>query len=391
MILQTVIIIIFGFQMILNITRPIITLFASELGASTFDIGALTAAYAFFPLFIAIYAGKIADKVGDRLPVFIGMIGVSLGMALPFLFPTMWSLYMSQVVVGISHVFVVLSLQNVLGNWAPEDKRDHYYGIFSTAVSVAAVIGPVTGGYLVQYFSYPTAFLASLLISIITVAVAWLIPNTKRRPENKKVSLLASISLLKISVLRTALISSALVLYSRDIFVAYFPLYAKDIGITASTIGWILSIQGFAMVIIRAYLARLVDSYGRERVLISSILVAGFSFMLVPFTSEVFLLGLWAALMGFGLGCGQPLSMTTTYNASPKSRTGEVLGLRLTTNRLSQLIAPVFFGLVGSWVGILSVFFISGAFLLGGTMVIRGSKQGDVPQVVDSAKKVEFK
>lgn len=375
MVLQTVILIIFGFQLVLNLTRPIITLFASELGASTFEIGLLTAAYAFFPLMIAISAGKIADKVGDRLPVLFGMIGVAIGMCLPFLFPTMWSLYVGQVIVGISHVFVVLSLQNVLGNWSPPEKRDHYFGIFSTAVSLAAILGPVTGGYLVQYFSFASAFFISFLISFVPILVSFSIPVNIQPKVDKKISLTASIGLLKISVLRKALISSALVLYSRDIFVAYFPLYAKDIGISASAIGWILSIQGFAMMIIRVYLNKLVDTFGRDRILIATIIIAGLSFLLVPFTSQVYLLTFWSALMGFGLGCGQPLSMTTTYNVSPKSRTGEVLGLRLTTNRLSQLIAPIFFGIVGSWVGVISVFFISGAFLLGGTMAVNPAKE----------------
>ncbi|MEW9670477.1 MFS transporter [Ammoniphilus sp. 3BR4] len=375
MVLQTVIIIIFGFQLVLNLTRPIITLFASELGASTFEIGVLTATYAFFPLLIAIYAGKIADKVGDRLPVLFGMIGVAIGMCLPFLFPAMWALYVSQVIAGISHVFVVLSLQNVLGNWSPPEKRDHYFGIFSTAVSLASILGPVTGGYLVQYFSYGSAFLVSLLLCVVPIAISLLIPHTIQPKINKKIGLTASIGLLKISVLRKALISSALVLYSRDIFVAYFPLYAKDMGISASTIGWILSIQGFAMMMVRVCLTKLADTYGRDRILIASIVIAGLSFLLVPFTSQVYLLALWSAIMGFGLGCGQPLSMTTTYNVSPKSRTGEVLGLRLTTNRLSQLIAPIFFGIVGSWVGVISVFFISGAFLLGGTMAVRPEKE----------------
>lgn len=374
MVLQTVIIIIFGFQLVLNLTRPIITLFASELGASTFEIGVLTATYAFFPLMIAIYAGKIADKVGDRLPVLFGMMGVAIGMCLPFLFPAMWALYVSQVIVGISHVFVVLSLQNVLGNWSPPEKRDHYFGIFSTAVSLAAILGPVTGGYLVQYFSYATAFFISFIISVVPILVSFSIPVNSQPKADKKISLTASIGLLKISALRKALISSALVLYSRDIFVAYFPLYAQDIGISASAIGWILSIQGFAMMMVRVYLTKLVDTFGRDRILIATIIVAGLSFLLVPFTREVYLLTFWSALMGFGLGCGQPLSMTTTYNVSPKSRTGEVLGLRLTTNRLSQLFAPIFFGIVGSWVGVISVFFISGAFLLGGTMAVRPVK-----------------
>ena len=44
------------------------------------------------------------------------------------------------------------------------------------------------------------------------------------------------------------------------------------------------------------------------------------------------------------------------------------------TNRLSQFIAPVFFGAVGGWVGIVSVFYVSGAFLIGGAFVMRPRK-----------------
>lgn len=374
MVLRTVIICIFSFHLVVNITRPLISLFAADLGATALEIGILTAAYAFFPLIIAIQAGKIADKVGDRLPVLIGMIGVALGMSLPYLFPAMWALYMSQIIVGIAHVFVVLSLQNVLGNWAPSDRRDHYYGIFSTTVSLASVIGPVSGGYLAQHFSFETAFFASVLICLLPIGFSLFIPVTNRLTETKSSGLFGSIGLLKIAVLRKALISSALVLYSRDIYVAYFPLYANDLGLSASAIGWILSIQGITMMIVRIFLVRLTERYGRDPILIGSILIAGLSFLLVPFTTHVYLLALWSAMMGFGLGCGQPLSMTTTYNASPKSRTGEVLGLRLTTNRLSQLIAPVLFGLVGSWVGVVSVFFLSGAFLIGGTYAVKPEK-----------------
>lgn len=140
---------------------------------------------------------------------------------------------------------------------------------------------------------------------------------------------MASVEMLKMPILRKALIASALALYSRDIFVAYFPLYGQELGMTATTIGWILSLQGFMMVAVRLFLTKLTDQFGRENVLVWSVLLAGTSFMLVPFTNNFYLIGLWASLMGIGLGSGQPLSMATTYNASPKSRTGEVLGLRL--------------------------------------------------------------
>ncbi|MGN7298376.1 MFS transporter [Ferdinandcohnia sp. SAFN-114] len=375
MILWIVIIICTGFQTILNTTRPIITLYASEMGANTFDIGILTAAYAFFPLIFAIHAGKIADKIGDRLPVFLGLAGISLGMVIPYYFPSMASLFVSQLIVGTAAVFITVSLQNILGNIASEEKRDQYYSLFGIATAMGAMIGPIIGGYLGEHISYSSVFLASIFINIIPILISLFIPVLRKQKTKQKMSIGASVGLLKMPLLRKALISSALVLYSKDIFVAYFPLFAKQYGISTSTIGWIISIQGLAIILVRFLLPALTEKHGRDKVLIASVFMAGISFLLVPFTGSVILLSALSALMGLGLGCGQPLSMTTTYNASPKSRTGEVLGLRLASNRLSQLIAPVFFGLVGSWAGIFSVFFISGTFLLGGLFAIKPEKK----------------
>lgn len=372
MILRTVIGIVFGFQIMLNITRPIISLFASKLGASTLEIGILTATYAFFPLVLAIYAGKIADYVGDRLPVMMGTVGMAVGMLLPFCFPTMWSLFLSQAIVGISQIIMNISLQNVLGNAATTANRDHYFGLFSMAVALGGVIGPAAGGYLVEQFSYPIAFLVSGFTGLVPFVLSLFVPVIIQKKEQDNEPASSSLHLLKMPALRKALASSALVLYSRDIFVAYFPLYALKYGISPSGIGWILAVQGLTMVTVRLSLSILIKVFGRNLILWASILAAGFSFLMVPFAAgSTLVFILLSALMGAGLGIGQPLSMTTTYNASPKTRTGEVLGLRLASNRLSQMIAPLFFGLIGSWAGIGIVFYISGAFLIGGAFLTK--------------------
>lgn len=375
MVLRNILLIVLGFQIVINLTRPIITLFADDLGASTFDIGILTAMYAFFPLIIAIQVGKIADKVGDRLPVILGLIGLIISMLIPYFFPAMWALYASQLIVGGSSIFIALSLQNVLGNSSTNETRDYYYSMFGLAVASGALIGPLAGGYLTEHFSYSAGFLASIVVCCISFLFAFTIPVTLKKKANEKVNFHASIQLVKNPHIQKALFSSALVLYSRDIFVAYFPLLGRELGISVSTIGWIIAIQGLAMMIVRFILPKLLTTISRDHVLFFSIVMAGISFLFIPFSDHIFLLCLLSCLMGFGLGCGQPISMTTTYNASPKSRTGEVLGIRLTTNRLSQLIAPLFFGVVGTWVGVMSVFFVSGAFLIGGSYLISPLKR----------------
>ncbi|MEH7381613.1 MFS transporter [Bacillus sp. JJ1533] len=375
MVVNVILLIVLFFQTVMNMTRAIISLYATDFGASTFDIGLLTAVYAFFPLIFAIHAGRIADKIGDRLPVLVGLVGIATGMVIPYYFPSLLSLYISQLIVGVTTIFITVSLQNLLGNISNENNRDRYYSYFGMVVAFGSMIGPIIAGYMGEHISYSSVFFVSIFIIIVPILMALLIPVIKRNGDVKQVSLNSSVSLLKIPILRKALIASALVLYSRDIFIAYFPLFAKQYDISTSMIGWIIAIQGFAIIIVRFVLPALIVRFGRDSVLTASVFMAGISFLLVPFTGNLILLGALSAIMGIGLGCGQPLSMTTTYNASPKSRTGEVLGLRLATNRLSQLIAPVFFGLVGSWAGIFSVFFISGTFLLGGLFAIKPERK----------------
>lgn len=78
----------------------------------------------------------------------------------------MWSLFASQAIVGISNVFIILSLQNVLGNAASRENREHYFSIYSMWAGVGSVIGPVAGGYLAQHVSNSFVFLVSMFAGV---------------------------------------------------------------------------------------------------------------------------------------------------------------------------------------------------------------------------------
>lgn len=371
MILKAVLIAALASHLMVNITRPLLALFASSLGAGTFMIGLVAASFALLPLLLAVRLGRLADQFGYRLPAVFGISGVTLGLAFPFLAPTLWGLFISQLIVGVGHTIAMVALQNLIGSVSSNYSRDQRFGWFAMAASSGAFVGPLIGGYLSQYFSYPIAFLGASLVGVLAIAMACRLPIGRRdKPrESKHVS---SWELLRIPTLRRAMATSALVLYSRDIFIIYFPLLGAAMGLSMSTIGWIIAAQALAFVLARLYLGRLTQAFSRAGILTFSITLAGIAFVLIPVTEQVILLVLLSVLMGLGLGCGQPLSMSTTYNASPPKRTGEALGMRMAVNRLSQLLAPLFFGALGAWGGLLAVFYVSGGFLIGGAFFTRG-------------------
>lgn len=360
----------FGIYLTLSAIRPMISLYASSLGASTLDVGLLAAVYALLPLLLAMHVGRLSDAIGDRLPVVMGSAGIAIGLALPFVVQTLWALYLTQIIVGVSQLLCMVSVQNLIGKISTGENRDHQFAIFTLSASIGNLIGPVCGGYLADQYSYAITFLVASVAGVVPVLLGFFLSSIKGGAKSlvKQSSVLC---FLKNPAIRRAMVTSALVLYSRDIFIVYFPLFASEAGLSGTTIGWIISIQAFAQIVVRFLLARLCERFGRNVVLFISILTAGAAFLLMPMTTEVWILGLLSGLMGFGLGCGQPLSISTTYSASPKDRTGEVLGLRLAVNRFSQLIAPVFFGVLGAFGGLVLVFYVSGAFLMGGAWLSR--------------------
>ncbi|MFJ5769288.1 MFS transporter [Psychrobacillus sp. NPDC093180] len=373
--LRGILLLIFLFQTIINATRPVITLSADELGASIFMIGILTSSFAFLPLIFSIHAGKIIDKFGNRMPIIFGFVVSIAGMIIPTLYSAVWSLFASQLLLGLANICIPIALQNQLGHQSTPKNRDYFFSMFSLCVALGAVVGPLVGGYLSEHISFQVVYVFCIVIGVISIVFSFRIPKAAEKVSRPPSKLVDSFKLFENPLVRKALFSSALVLYSKDIFVAYFPLLGKQMHLSTSAIGWIIALQGLATMFVRFILPKLLDAYKRDTVLFMSILVAGIAFLLLPFSHSVYLIALFAIVMGLGLGCGQPISMTTTYNASPPDRTGEVLGLRIATNRFSQLIAPTLFGVIGGSIGMIGIFLFSGVFLVGGSLFFRKQEE----------------
>ena len=372
----------------LNATRPLVSLYAISLGGSTVTVGLLASTYAFFPLLLAISIGKLTDRFGIRRPVIVGTIGLAIALVFPFLFPSLWALYVSQGMVGVAQIFINVSLQNAIG-FASKDKRDRNFSIYSLGISGGAFLGPVIGGFIGEHLGFAATFLCATIFSLIPISISFFLPDFINKKEglsksNKIEGKFQTFTLLKLPTLRKALFTSMLVLYSRDIYMAYFPLYASSIGIATFGIGLIMSIQGGASVAIRSALPWLIQRWARDKVLFLSLIAAGISFTVVPLLNQMYWFWGLAILLGAGLGCGQPLSTAITFNVSPMGRTGEALGLRMAFNRLSQFIAPFVFAMIGGIGGLSSVFYVSGLFLIGGSILTNVNKEGGNKNVTNN-------
>jgi hypothetical protein len=84
-------------------------------------------------------------------------------------------------------------------------------------------------------------------------------------------------------------------------------------------------------------------------------------------------------VFGIGMGCGQPITMMLTFNASAEGRSGEALGLRITINHMARVIVPVVFGAIGSGFGLFPVFWVKAFMLASGGALTRPGPIGRRP------------
>jgi MFS family permease len=78
-----------------------------------------------------------------------------------------------------------------------------------------------------------------------------------------------------------------------------------------------------------------------------------------------------SALLGVGMGCGQPIITMLMYSYSPKGRSAEALGLRMTFIHFTKLVGPVVFGAIGSALGLAAMFAVNAAIMAGGGLLSR--------------------
>jgi MFS family permease len=176
-----------------------------------------------------------------------------------------------------------------------------------------------------------------------------------------------------------ALLASLTVLASIDILVAYLPAFGELHAIPVRTVGLLLATQAAAGMTARALMLPLLRVLGRRWLLASSMITTAASLALVPVAagSTPVLFGLMACA-GVGLGLGQPITMSWVAGRAPRTARATALGVRLTANRLGQVVLPAAVGVVAGAAGVAAIFVALGAMLAAsGSLVLRAGFGGE--------------
>lgn len=354
-------------------SKVLVSLFAIELGAPQFYIGILVATYSVIPMLLALYAGKLSDRLGVRRPMIAGSIGMALGLALPYLSPTVNALYVSAALLGGSHVFYNVSVQNLIGSLSSAEDRTRNFTNYGLVMAVGGFVGPLAAGVSIDHIGHARSYLYLAAVPLLSVLIVLAVRTLGARPakEAKSEQMGLGRGLLGIAPLRRTLVTSGIILTGIDLFQFYMPIYGHLAGLSASAIGVVLSLFAAASFVVRMAIPTLSRRLGEEALLTWALFMGAATYFMFPLVQSAVLMGVLAFALGLSLGCGQPLSLILIYSRSPEGRSGEALGLRMTINNFTHIVVPIAFGALGSLLGAAPVFIGNALMLAGGGALTR--------------------
>jgi MFS family permease len=355
-------------------SKVLVTLFAIEFDASQLLIGMLIAMYSFFPVFLGLYAGRLTDRLGVRLPMIAGSCGVAAALVVPFFFPGLPALFVSAALIGASWVFYNVCVQNLVGMLSTPDTRARNFSNYGLVMAMGSFFGPLISGVSIDHFGHARTYLFIAMLPLVAAGVMALsrsIAYAHGKVRATEEQAVYSSSLLSNPPLRRTLITSAIVMTGTDLFQFYMPIYGHAVGLSASAIGVVLAMFAVAAFVVRLVMPALVKYKGADAVLVGALFIGGVSYLLFPFFEHVVLLSIVAFILGLGMGCSQPVSLMLIYDRAPQGRSGEALGLRLTINNFMHIAVPMFFGTLGSAFGVAPVFLTNAAILTVGGVISR--------------------
>ena len=362
-------------------SRVAMSLYALDQGANQLTIGLLMALYSIVPLLFAVQVGRLADRVGPRVPMLIGTAGVVVGLLLPPLVPGLPTLYFSALILGSTFHFFFITVQGIAGGIGGSEHRARNFALVGMGFSAAGFIGPYLAGVAIDHLGHLSAFL--LLAAFPTIPVLMLLftpgflPKPRKHADAKETR--SALDLWRTAGLRRTFIASGIISSAWDLFQFYFPIYGHSINLSASAIGAVLGVFALATFTIRVLLRPITRRYTEVQILTGGIFVAAGAFVLFPFFTNAYVLAAIAFVLGLGVGCGQPMSMSLIYALAPPGRAAECAGLRVTVNNFMHLLIPLVFGSLGTAFGYTLVFVSNSALLVGGGALMRKAPVSPVP------------
>jgi ACDE family multidrug resistance protein len=347
-----------------SLISPALPEIMAHFELTTGEIGLLVTAFTLPGVFIAIFIGVLADRVGRKqilVPCLL-LFGFAGGACI--FAPDFSTLLIIRVFQGIGGAGLVTLSITLIGDYFHGVARAEAMGFNACVLSIGATLYPVIGGILGSYSWYAPFMLFFSAIPIGLLSLGYLIEPAR---ENELSLRAYGHRLAKIATRGDTLVAAlaaflAFILLYGGI-ITYFPLLLSERFHQPPIVRGILtSLQAVMVAIVSSQAGRLATRFSKRALFTTGFIGYGTGLFLMPFIHSVSWFVVPILIFGLGHGLVVPNIQTFMTELAPGDFRAATMSLYNMSLRLGQTIGPLLLA------GILGVFNLDAVFIVSGML-----------------------
>jgi MFS family permease len=310
----------FLFMTSFNLVIPELNNFITDLGGADYK-GLVISIFTISAGIARPFSGKLADTIGRKKVMLIGIIVCMLVSLLYPLSFSIWFFLLLRFIHGFSVGFQPTGATALVTDILPEDRRGMGMGIWGTFISLGIGVGQVTGSYIYKEIGINNLFLIASLTAVLSGILVMFVEETleKRVRFTPKLLKIKGEDVLEPSVLPSAIVMFLTATCSGIIFVIT-PDMSGYLG--SDNKGLFFGYYVVSTIIVRLFSARLSDKIGRRKTMIIGFSLLLISMLLIGFSRDLTSYIVSSIIFGFATGISSPTLFAWTADLSHPERRG---------------------------------------------------------------------
>ena len=337
---------------------PILALYARQFGINMAMVGLIITSFAIASAVMDIPAGRIAGRLGRRPTLIAGSLVLAVGSMGCAVAPTYWLFLACRFVQGIGYALYTTTAMIMLADISTVNNRGNNMGLYMGSTWIGFGLGPVTGGFIGQYFGLPAVFLVYAFFCLVAAIWAYLrLPETRPLPDNQaskdtggrlpaaEESLSIKNLLHNPNFILICIVAFCIFFTNNGSRYQILPLLSQDrLGLTTGEIGIAVTVIAAVNIVVLLIIGRLSDKVGRKpMVLPGCVLIAASLVMWMLSASYLFML-LSCVIFGIGIGITGPTPAAYVADILSGRNSAGGMSLFRAACDLGFVVGPVFQG-----------------------------------------------
>ena len=336
--------------------------YVDSIGGEKWQIGLIVGGFGIVPMLLRPFVGRWSDRGHRKRLQRIGLLTMAVATALMVLSEDVISLFLLRTGQGIGMALFPTAAASLAAELAPPARRGEGLGYYGMATSCAQMVTPALGVWIAHVWGFDAVFLIAASTSLVTLLVVQPIrePASEARADDGS-ALIARRAIFPMLIFLS--VTSSFVASS-----AFLPLHGSDRGL--GNVGLFFLVSGAGAIVSRPVAGRISDRFGRVQVAVPGLLLTCAGMWLLAVAQSPLMLWAAAALTGTGLGASHTGLLSLAVDRAPVSEKGRAAAVLQLAWDIGGLSGAMILGVVATLLGVVSVYWTSGAIVLAATVTL---------------------